>query len=125
MSTQSLPSNSSPKSGNVADAAYAELEALRAENARLKAAAQVKAAARLTVKITDKGGVSVYGIGRFPVTLYPSQWLTLFENMELVTKVIADNAAELERRGAASKLLKAQEKAAGGPVVGATKAQGF
>lgn len=52
-----------------------ELEMLRAENAALKAAKPAPRA--LSMKLTDKGGVSVYGLGRFPVTLYPEQWQRL------------------------------------------------
>lgn len=52
-----------------------ELAMLRAENARLKAQAQAKN--KLTMKITEKGGISVYGMGRFPVTLYAGQWQRL------------------------------------------------
>jgi hypothetical protein len=48
----------------------AELERLRAENAALKG----RAAKGLTIRVSEKGGVSVYGLGRFPVTLYKEQW---------------------------------------------------
>lgn len=52
-----------------------ELEALRAQVAGLKAP---KA---LSFKVTEKGGVSVYGLQRFPVTLYPNQWAQLNDSM--------------------------------------------
>ncbi|MCJ7642719.1 MAG: hypothetical protein MUO29_12585 [Desulfobacterales bacterium] len=56
----------------------AELERLRAENAALK-----KTSARgLSLKVSEKGALSVYGMGRFPVTLYKEQWLKLFEMSE-------------------------------------------
>lgn len=48
----------------------AELERLRAENERLKAASKRSG----SFKVSEKGAVSVYGLGRFPVTLYPEQW---------------------------------------------------
>jgi hypothetical protein len=48
----------------------AEMARLKAENARLKSAAQSK----VGVKLSEKGAISVYGLGRFPVTLYKSQW---------------------------------------------------
>ncbi len=54
----------------------AKLEALEKENAQLKASKPVP---KLTAKISVKGGVSVYGLGRFPVTLYGSQWARLFQ----------------------------------------------
>ena len=48
----------------------AEIEKLRAENERLKN----KGTSRLTLKVSEKGAVSLYGVGRFPVTLYKEQW---------------------------------------------------
>jgi len=48
-----------------------ELERLRAENAQLKRAAN----RGVSLKVSEKGGVSVYGLGRFPVTLYKEQWI--------------------------------------------------
>ena len=51
----------------------AELERLRAENEALKA----KTTRATAIKVSEKGGVSVYGLGRFPVTLYKEQWLKL------------------------------------------------
>jgi hypothetical protein len=60
-----------------------ELEKLRAENARLKAGKP------LTCKVGEKGGVSVYGLGRFPVTLYKEQWEKLFAAREEIEAFIA------------------------------------
>ena len=57
----------------------AELERLRAENAQLKSK---KTAGELTFKISEKGGLSVYGLGRFPVTLYKEQWRKLLGKAE-------------------------------------------
>jgi hypothetical protein len=65
-----------------------ELAMLRAENARLKAQALAKATSKLSVKVKPlggqdkdgnefKGNVAVYGLGKYPVTLYPGQWLKL------------------------------------------------
>jgi len=48
----------------------AELERLRAENDQLKN----KAVRGLSLKVSEKGGLSLYGVGRFPVTLYKEQW---------------------------------------------------
>lgn len=53
--------------------AKCEVDALRAENALIKAS-KPKVAGRITLKRTEKGGLSVYGLGRFPVTLYREQW---------------------------------------------------
>jgi hypothetical protein len=48
----------------------AELERLRAENEKLKN----KGVRGLSLKVSEKGGLSLYGVGRFPVTLYKEQW---------------------------------------------------
>jgi len=77
------------------DDARTELERLRAENERLK-----RAASRgLTIKVSEKGGVSVYGLGRFPVTLYKEQWLKLLEVADEVRAFIAENAESLKSKG--------------------------
>ena len=52
-----------------------ELERLRAENARLKRTASKG----VSLKVSEKGGLSVYGLGRFPVTLYKEQWTKLLD----------------------------------------------
>ena len=59
----------------MSDDMKAELERLRAENAALKATKT--AAGSLSLKVSEKGALSVYGMGRFPVTLYKEQWLKL------------------------------------------------
>ncbi len=69
----------------------AELERLRAENAALKSRAPKE-----TIRISDKGGVSVYGLGRFPVTLYKEQWLKLLDMADEIRKFIAENDAKLK-----------------------------
>jgi len=53
-----------------------QLQQLLAENAALKAAAAA-AVKKITFKVSEKGALSVYGLGRFPVTLYEGQWLRL------------------------------------------------
>jgi hypothetical protein len=57
----------------VSEDIQAELERLRAENEALKKAGRTK----LGMKVSEKGALSVYGMGRFPVTLYKEQWLRL------------------------------------------------
>lgn len=73
-----------------------ELARLRQENATLRAA-QSKTG---RIKVSDKGGVSVYGLGRFPVTLYMSQWEKLDALMPEVKKFIVENAALLAQKEA-------------------------
>jgi hypothetical protein len=54
----------------------AEIARLRAENERLKGQ---RAADRVSLRVSAKGAVSVYGLGRFPVTLYKEQWMKLLD----------------------------------------------
>jgi len=75
------------------DATNAELERLRAENAALKAKEAPKP---ITFKIGEKGGVSVYGLGRFPVTLYKEQWERLLDAQAGLRAFINKNVAALK-----------------------------
>jgi len=78
------------------DDATAELERLRAENARLK-----KTASRgISMKVSEKGGVSVYGLGRFPVTLYKEQWTKLLDLADDIRTFIRDNEQSLKAKDA-------------------------
>ena len=71
-----------------------ELERLRAENERLK-----KTQSRgVSLKVSEKGGVSVYGLGRFPVTLYQEQWTKLLDMADDIRAFIRDNAATLKTK---------------------------
>jgi len=72
-----------------------ELERLRAENEALKA----KAVRPTAIKVSEKGAVSVYGLGRFPVTLYKEQWLKLLGMAEEIRQFIAENDSRLKARG--------------------------
>jgi hypothetical protein len=73
----------------------AELERLRAENQALKA----KATRATGIKVSEKGAVSVYGLGRFPVTLYKEQWLKLLGMADDIKKFIAENESRLRVKG--------------------------
>jgi hypothetical protein len=71
----------------------AQLAALKAENEALKAA---KGAPRkMTIKVGEKGGLCVYGLGRFPVSLYRGQWERLIAFIPEVSDFIAANADKL------------------------------
>lgn len=70
----------------------AELERLRAENEALKA----RASKPLTLKVSAKGAVSVYGLGRFPVTLYKEQWERLLDMAADIRVFMDENAASLK-----------------------------
>jgi hypothetical protein len=76
------------------DDARAELERLKAENERLR-----RTASRgMTLKVSEKGAVSVYGLGRFPVTLYKEQWLKLLDMADEIRAFIAENAGALKTK---------------------------
>ncbi len=71
-----------------------ELERLRAENDRLKRGS----AKGLTLKVSEKGGVSVYGLGRFPVTLYKEQWKKLLAMSDDIRNFIEVNDSQLKSK---------------------------
>jgi len=75
----------------------AELDRLRAENERLKRAGK----GGLTLKISEKGALSIYGLGRFPVTLYKEQWAKLLAAADDIRDFLKDNDASLKTKGAA------------------------
>jgi hypothetical protein len=70
----------------------AEVARLRAENEALKSRGE----RGLSLKVSEKGGVSVYGLGRFPVTLYKEQWEKLLAMADEVRKFIRENDAKLK-----------------------------
>jgi hypothetical protein len=72
----------------------AELERLRAENAQLKN----KDKGGITLKVSEKGAVSLYGMGRFPVTLYKEQWLRILGNAPEIEAFIRDNESRLKSK---------------------------
>jgi hypothetical protein len=72
----------------------AELERLRGENAALKRGASTG----VRMKVSEKGAVSIYGMGRFPVTLYKEQWLKLLDISADIRAFIASNEAQLKSK---------------------------
>jgi hypothetical protein len=72
----------------------AQIEALKAQNAELLRQER----AEFRIKIGEKGGVSVYGMGRFPVTLYKEQWEKLFSHAQEITNFLNANAAKLKAK---------------------------
>jgi hypothetical protein len=72
----------------------AELERLRKENESLK-----KGASRgVSLKVSEKGGLSVYGLGRFPITLYKEQWAKLLDMSEQIRAFLKEHDAELKTK---------------------------
>ena len=78
----------------MSDDQQAEIERLRAENERLKRTRDAK----LAMKVSEKGALSVYGMGRFPVTLYKEQWLRLLAMAEDIRAFIEANNDNLKSK---------------------------
>ena len=78
----------------MSDDQQAEIERLRAENERLRKAGHTK----LAMKVSEKGALSVYGMGRFPVTLYKEQWLKLLGMSDEIRSFIEANDAKLKAK---------------------------
>ena len=76
----------------------AELERLRAENEQLKS----RGARGISMKVSEKGAVSIYGLGRFPVTLYKEQWLKLLEMADDIRAFIKENEGKLKTKAQAA-----------------------
>jgi hypothetical protein len=72
----------------------AELERLRRENASLKKGASTG----IRMKVSEKGAVSIYGMGRFPVTLYKEQWLKLLDMSDDIRAFISANESQLKAK---------------------------
>jgi hypothetical protein len=73
----------------------AELERLRSENAALKKSSSKG----VSMKVSEKGGLSVYGLGRFPLTLYKEQWTKLLDLSDEIRAFIKAHEAELKTKG--------------------------
>lgn len=80
----------------MSDDMKAELERLRAENEALKN--KKSTSGTLSMKVSEKGALSVYGMGRFPVTLYKEQWLKLLGISEELKKFITENDSRLKNK---------------------------
>jgi hypothetical protein len=72
----------------------AEIERLRAENQSLKKPSR----GQMSMKVSEKGGLSVYGLGRFPVTLYREQWEKLLGMADEIRTFIQDNDQALKKK---------------------------
>ena len=70
----------------------AELEKLKKENESLKA----RTSKGISLKVSEKGAVSVYGMGRFPVTLYKEQWIKLLDMSDDIRRFIQENEGKLK-----------------------------
>jgi hypothetical protein len=72
----------------------AELARLRAENEALKQ----RRSGNISMKVSEKGAVSVYGLGRFPVTLYQEQWAKLLGAADEIRAFIDENRSQLKMK---------------------------
>ena len=98
----------------------AELERLRAENARLKGGQS-----RVSLKVGAKGGVSLYGLGRFPVTLYKEQWVKLLDMADDIRAFLQEHDAELKAKKPGRTRAKTHSSAAATIGVGITGSSPF
>jgi hypothetical protein len=71
-----------------------EVERLKAENEALKA----RGSKGVSMKVSEKGGVSIYGLGRFPVTLYKEQWAKLLDMADDIRAFLKENDARLKAK---------------------------
>jgi hypothetical protein len=78
------------------DDLQAELERLRAENESLKQS--TRRTGSVSMKVSEKGAVSVYGLGRFPVTLYQEQWTKLLALAPEIQSFIEENKSKLKTK---------------------------
>ena len=76
------------------DELKSELERLRNENAALKKGSTTG----IRMKVSEKGAVSIYGMGRFPVTLYKEQWVKLLDMSDDIRAFIGANEAQLKTK---------------------------
>ena len=77
------------------DEMKAELERLRSENAALKSK---PARGAVSMKVSEKGGLSVYGLGRFPITLYKEQWTKLLALSDEIRAFLKEHDAALKTK---------------------------
>jgi hypothetical protein len=74
-----------------------KLARLEAENRQLKEQVERKPG-QLRLKVSEKGGLSIYGLGRFPVTLYKEQWGRLLDHAEEIKTFLKDNDQQLKAK---------------------------
>jgi hypothetical protein len=74
------------------------LARLEAENKALKDQIEQRRPGQLRLKISEKGGLSVYGLGRFPVTLYKEQWKRLLDHADEIKRFLQQNEQQLKTK---------------------------
>ncbi len=78
------------------ETAEQKLARLEAENRALREQVQDRKPGQLRLKVSEKGGLSVYGLGRFPVTLYKEQWIRLLDYAEEIRSFLKENDQQLK-----------------------------
>jgi hypothetical protein len=73
------------------ETAEQKLARLEAENRALREQVEERKPGQLRLKVSEKGGLSVYGLGRFPVTLYKEQWVRLLDHTDEIKSFLKDN----------------------------------
>ncbi len=73
-----------------------KLARLEAENQALREQTERKKDSQLRLKVSEKGCLSVYGLGRFPVTLYKEQWVRLLDYTDEIRSFLKENDALLK-----------------------------
>jgi len=71
-------------------------EELMARITELEKQVSSKKSGKIEFKIGEKGGVSVYGLGRFPVTLYYEQWIRLLDSADALRSFLEENKSKLK-----------------------------
>jgi len=77
-------------------------EELKAKVAELEKQVQGRKRGTIDFKVSEKGGMSVYGLGRFPVTLYYEQWIRLLDHAEQIREFLEENKSQLKLKDTAS-----------------------
>ena len=80
------------------ETAEQKLARLEAENRALREQVEQRKPGQLRLKVSEKGGLSIYGLGRFPVTLYKEQWLRLIDHVDEIKKFLQDNDQQLKAK---------------------------
>lgn len=83
------------------ETAEQKMARLEAENRALKEQMDQRRSGQLRLKISEKGGLSVYGLGRFPVTLYKEQWIRLLDQADEIKEFLKQNNQQLKAKQAA------------------------
>jgi hypothetical protein len=73
------------------ETAEERLARLEFENKRLREQVEQRRTGELRLKVSEKGGLSVYGLGRFPVTLYKEQWIKLLDRADEIRSFLKEN----------------------------------